>query len=388
MLKLPRPMSALLMVTLPFAATGAEVAGSVGPVDARAAAAAKAGAHDKAVEEAFTRALATPAQVASTKEAAPQEDPPRVTPPATARSVARVAGSQPDDPRGRHGEVRNDLQIGPQSLVLDRLAAQAELSPDSLQAGFAYRLALDDAGAAHHLFGASLESARCQDDAKCGLRWFGFAGISPKAAQGFAVPRGAGGKPPLHTGHLGWSAALGAAGVSYPGRLLSFAADGQLEALSIDYARSTGSAASRTSRTLDQLRLRGTTRIAVGPWSGSLRIAGYVYSGTAPESFQLVPLRGALVDDDSAGLAAAPQSFQARLEGRCDASSGFSVAASYGYLSYVGPYWTSANLISAGIAQRIGHLRAGFGLVYQAETHRSEVGSSTLFGTATLGASY
>ncbi len=311
-------------------------------------------------------------------------------PSATANGFTPVPREEIEGARGRHAEVRNDLQIGPQSLVLNHLAARAELSPGSLQAGFTYRLVLDDAGAAHHLFGASLESARCPDDAGCGLRWFGFAGLSPSASQGFPVQGGVNGRTTSHTDQLGWSAAVGAAGLSYSGRLLSFAADGQLEALSIDYSRNTETSPppAATSGTLDQVRLRGTAGIASGAWSGSLRIAGYVYAGEAPETFQLAPLRGALVDDDTAGLAGAPQSFQARLEGRYDSTSGLSLQASYGYLSYVGPYWTSANLVAASVSQRLGHFRVGFGLVYEGESDRSGASYPTLFGTGTLGASF
>jgi hypothetical protein len=307
-----------------------------------------------------------------------------------ANSFTPVPRDEPSDGRSRHAEVRNDLQIGPQSLVLNHLEAKAEIAPESVQAGFTYRFALDDAGAAHHLFGASLSSARCPDDAGCGVRWFGFAGISPSAQQGFAVQRSVSGNTTSHTDQLGWSSFLGAGGVSYAGRLLSFAADGQLEALSIDYARNTepGGTPSLTSGSLDQLRLRGTAGIGSGPWSGSLRLAGYVYAGTAPESFQLVPLRGALVDDDTPGLAGAPQSFQARLEGRYDSASGLSLSASYGYLSYVGPYWSSANLLAANVSQRFGHFRVGFGVVYEGETDRTGAGYPTVFGTGTLGASF
>lgn len=285
----------------------------------------------------------------------------------------------------RHADVRNDLQVGPQSLVLDKLTARTEISPESLQAGLAYRFALDDAGAAHHLFGASLESSRCQEDAGCGFRWSAFAGFSPQSSQAFASGAGR-----AHTDQLGWSAGVAAGSVSYGGRLLSFALDGQFEALSIDYARNTepGGNLTRTAGSLDQLRLRGTAGIASGPWSGSLRVAGYAYAGNAPESFQLVPLRGALIDDDSAGLAGGPQSFQARLEGRYDAASGLSLAASYGYLSYVGPYWSSANLLAAGVSQRFGRFRVGFGLVYEGETDRTGAGFPTLFGTGTVGASF
>ena len=310
--------------------------------------------------------------------------------PALANSFTPVPRDDPSDARSRHAEVRNDLQVGPQSLVLNHLEARAEIAPESLQAGFTYRVALDDAGAAHHLFGASLSSARCPDDAGCGVRWFGFAGISPSASQAYSVQRGVGGNTTSHTDSLGWSSFVGATGVSYAGRLLSFAADGQLEALSIDYTSNTepGGTHNHIPGTLDQLRLRGTAGIASGPWSGSLRLAGYVYSGTAPETFQLVPLRGALVDDDTAGLASAPQSFQARLEGRYDATSGLSLSASYGYLSYVGPHWSSANLLAANVSQRFGRFRVGFGLVYEGETDSSGNGSPTLFGTGTLGASF
>ena len=309
-------------------------------------------------------------------------------PPALSSSLGPIPRDEAGQGRVRRIEVRNDLQIGPQSLVLDHLSARAEVSPESLQAGFTYRFALDDAGAAHHLFGASLESARCADDAGCGLRWFGFAGLSPSAAQTFAVQRTVSGKTSSHTDQLGWSAGLGAAGVSYSGRLLSFAADGQLEALSIEYTRNSDSAPARTSGTLDQLRLRATAGIAQGSWSGSMRVAGYVYAGAAPESFQLVPLRGALVDDDSPGLSGGPQSFQARLEGRYDSPAGLSLAASYGYLSYVGPYWTSANLLAASVSQRFGRFRLGLGLVYEGETDRTGAGYPTLFGTGTAGASF
>jgi hypothetical protein len=293
--------------------------------------------------------------------------------------------------RVRHAEVRNELQVGPDLLILDRLTAQAEVVPESLQAGFVYRLALDDAGVAHHLFGVSLESARCTDGAACGVRYALRAGYSPQASGAFGVQRRVANKLGQHTDELGWSATVFAGGLGYSGRTLSFMTDTQVESLAVEYLRNRDLPnPTRVAGTLTQARLRGTVGAISGNFSATARIAGYAYFGEQrdqPSSLN-APMRGALIDDELAGLAGAPQAFQARLEGRYDSAGGLSLALSYGYLSYTSPGWSSAHLGAANVSQRFGRFRLGLGLLLEDELDTRGSDYPTLFATATLGASF
>ncbi len=112
-----------------------------------------------------------PAAVASAPAPAPQP----AAPPVAAATLPVARDEQQRRPRA--ADAVNDLQIGPQSLILDRLQARGEIVPGGVQLDFGYRLAIDEATAAHHLFSLGISSARCAAD-PCGLRWFARGGTS------------------------------------------------------------------------------------------------------------------------------------------------------------------------------------------------------------------
>ena len=81
--------------------------------------------------------------------------------PAANASSALALPRDEQPPKRRSAEVVNDLQLGPQSLVLDNFFARGDIVPGALQLDFGYRFAIDDAAAPHQLFLAGLESGRC-----------------------------------------------------------------------------------------------------------------------------------------------------------------------------------------------------------------------------------
>ena len=291
--------------------------------------------------------------------------------------------------RPRAADVVNQLQLGPQSLILDNLLARGELIPGSLQLDFGYRLAIDDAAAPHHLFSAGLESSRCAPGDACGLRWFVRGGLGPHNASDFKVDRKINGVTGTHKDTLGWSANVLAAGLGYTGVTLSFLADAQLEALTEEYLRNVDLASPpRVSGSVNQLRLRGTAGAISGPFSGQLRVAAYSYSGVSTDTLKDVPMRGALIEDDLPGLAGALQSFSARLDGRWESRGGLQLSATYAYLGYVGPVWSSAHIFAGSVSQKLGRFRIGIGLVGEQEYDAKGASYPTLFGTGTVAAAF
>jgi hypothetical protein len=287
--------------------------------------------------------------------------------------------------RVRAAEVTNAIQVGPESLILDELRASGEILPGALQLDFGYRFATDDTSAVHHLFLGGLESGRCPEGESCGLHWFVRAGFGPRSDGSHKVA----GKTVM-TDSLAWSAGIGQAGLGLTGKTVSFLVDGQFEQLAADYLRTTadGKTALQQSATVKQIRLGATVSAVSGAWSGSLRAAGYVYGGDDTSKLKDVPLRGALVDDGTPGLASALQTFAARAEGRWDGASGTSLSLSYGYLAYTGAQWSAAHLGSISLSQRFGRFRIGAGLIVENELDPAGAGFMTVFGTGTLGASF
>ena len=308
---------------------------------------------------------------------------------ASSRGFVAVPRDEAPQHRARALQVDNQLQVGPDSLILDRLEARGELMPGALQLDFGYRFAIDDAAAAHHLFSVGLESGSCLAGDACGARWFLRGGFGPRSSANYAVSRKIGTTVGNHTDSLGWSANILQAGAGFTGATVSFLADAQLEALSAEYLRNVDQAGPlRESGDLKQVRLRGTVGVVNGPWSAQARVAGYLYAGADPATLKDVPLRGALIDDELPGLAGAPQSLSARLEGGWEAPTGTSLRLSYGYLSYAGPVWSSANLFAGGLSQKVGHFRLGGGVVVEQEQDSKGNSYPTVFGTVTLGASF
>ena len=308
--------------------------------------------------------------------------------PATASAVLAVPRDEQPQ-RRRAAEVVNDLQLGPQSLVLDNLFARGELLPGALQLDFGYRFAIDDAGAPHHLFLAGLESGRCLAGDACGLRWFARGGFGPHNANVYSVDRRVNGTLGTHQDTLGWSANVLQAGLGYGFATATVLADAQLEGLTEEYLKNIDLAGPpRVNGSLRQLRLRGSVGLQGGGFSAQARVATYSYSGDPAASFKDVPLRGALLEDDMPGLAGALQSFSARLEGRWESAGGFALAASYGYLSYLGPIWSNANIFAGSVTQRFGRFRIGLGIVAEQEADAQGNGYPTVFGTGSVGAAF
>jgi hypothetical protein len=291
--------------------------------------------------------------------------------------------------RPRSAEVLNDLQLGPQSLILDNLFARGDILPGKLQLDFGYRLATDDAGAPHHLFLIGLESGRCTTGDACGLRWFARGGLGPHDAGDYRVDRRVNGTMGTHRDTLGWGANVLQAGIGYAASTVSFVADGQLEGLTAEYLRNVDLASpARVSGSLNQLRLRGTLGLQSGGFGVLARIAAYAYSGDSTATFKDVPMRGALIEDDMPGLAGALQSLSARLEGRWESRGGTGLALSYSYLSYAGPVWSNAHIFAGSISQRLGRFRIGLGLVAEQESDVQGNGYPTLFGTGSVSAAF
>lgn len=291
--------------------------------------------------------------------------------------------------RPRQAEVVNDVQIGPQSLILDNLTARGDLVPGSVQLDFGYRLALDDAAAPHHLFALGLESARCNRGDACGLRWFLRGGFGPHNASDFKVDRTVNGVAGTHKDTLGWSANLAQAGIGYTGVTGEFMADAQYEALTEEYLRNIDlSSPARVNGSLNQLRLRGTAGVQSGGFEAQARVAFYSYSGDPTANFKDVPMRGALIEDDLPGLAGALQSFSARGEVSWESRGGTRLSGSYSFLSYVGPVWSTAHVFAGGISQKVSRFRIGIGLVAEQEIDAKGTGYPTVFGTGTLGAAF
>ena len=310
---------------------------------------------------------------------------------APAASSATVLAIPRDEQpqRKRAAEVVNDLQLGPQSLILDNLSARGEILPGVLQLDFGYRFAIDDAAAPHHLFLAGLESGRCLAGDACGLRWFARGGFGPHNASAYSVDRRVNGTQGTHRDTLGWSSNVLQGGVGYSGATLTALADAQLEGLTTEYLKNIDLAGPpRVNGSLRQLRLRGTVGVQGGGFSAQARVATYAYSGDSTALFKDVPMRGALLEDDMPGLAGALQSLSARLEGRWESAGGFALAASYGYLSYAGPVWSNANIFAGAVSQRFGRFRIGVGIVAEQEADAQGNGYPTVFGTGSVGAAF
>jgi hypothetical protein len=291
--------------------------------------------------------------------------------------------------RPRAAEVVNDLQLGPQSLVLDRLSARGDILPGTLQLDFGYRFATDDASAPHHLFLVGFESGRCAPGEACGLRWFARGGFGPHSAGDFTVDRRINGTAGTHRDSLGWGANVLQLGGGYAASAVSFVADAQVEGLTAEYLRNVDLAGpSRVSGSLTQTRLRGTLGLQSGSVGLQARIAGYAYSGDSTSTFKDVPMRGALIEDDLPGLAGALQSFSGRLDVRWESRSGTALAVSYGYLAYTGPTWSGAHIFAGQISQQMGRFRIGLGLVAEQELDAQGNGYPTVFGTGSVGAAF
>jgi hypothetical protein len=310
--------------------------------------------------------------------------------PAAAISPAPASMNSVEDTeyqqKTRAAEVRNDLQVGPDALLLDHLAARAEAFPGSLQIDLGYRFAIDDARAFHHLFALGVESARCGD---CKLSWFVRGGLGPNSNANYGVVRQVNGTNGTHTDNLAWSANLIQAGAGWAQDGWWTQADTQLEWLSESYLRNVDlGGAPGTSASILQARLRASGGLSNGPWSGELRFAGYLYSGDSTAQFASLPMRGALIEDDLPGLAGALQSLSLRAQGRWETQGGFSVTAGAGYLGYVGPSWSGGYIVNGGVAQKFGRYRAGLGVVYENESDSSGNTYPTVFVTATVGATF
>lgn len=402
----PAPVAPAPVAPAPVAPAAAAYSAAPAPVAAAPAGSGRALVRPNARTDSSDRALAKPA-VASGSNAQPSASPASLRSGSTgstgsggglasSRTLSPAQTVVPRDEggsRSRHIDLSDEAQIGPSSLVLNRLTARGELVPDSVQASFGYRFAIDEASAAHHLFAVGVESSRCEAGISCGALWFLNAGYSPQSDSTFAVVR-SNPKPVNATDQLGWSATTAAAGLGYSGKTYSFLADGQFEELNAQYLKNVGNSPTRTSSTIDQLRLRATLAATGGGFTAAFRLAGYAYPGKDASTVRGVPLRGALIDDDLGGLAIAPQGFLARVEGRYESAGGFGAQLSYGYLGYAGADWQGAHLIGLGLSQRLGRFHLGVGLAIQEEVPTLMPASasagdySTVFGTGTLGASF
>jgi hypothetical protein len=299
--------------------------------------------------------------------------------------VAAPRDEQPRRPRS--AEVVNELQIGPQSLILDRLEARGDIVPGGAQLEFGYRLAIDDATAAHHMFSLGVASPKCAES--CGLRWFLRAGLGPRNSNNFGVVRTVNGVTVAQTDSLSWAANVLQFGAGWQGSSLFAMADVQEEALAEDYAQNVKSTNPPSVHgSLQQWRVRGTAGLQRGSWSAQVRVAGYAYGGDPTANFKNVPVRGALVEDDLPGLAGALQSFSARAEGSFQIREGTDLSASYGFISYTGPVWSNANILAASLGQRLGRFRLSIGVVYELEMDAQSNSYPTVFGTGSLGASF
>ncbi|HUJ25069.1 MAG TPA: hypothetical protein VLW85_03560 [Myxococcales bacterium] len=336
-----------------------------------------------------------PVKVASVAPAAViAAPPPPAAAPAPAPAAVAAAMPVPRDEqvqrRPRSAEVVNDLQIGPQSLILDRLQARGDIVPRGVQLEFGYRLAIDDASAPHHLFSLGVASPKCAESGvACGLRWFVRGGLGPRNSSSFGVERHVNGVDVAQTDSLGWAANVFQAGLGYSAASFFAAADAQLEALAEDYAQNLMSTdPPQVHGSLQQWRLRASAGLQRGALTAQVRVAGYAYGGDPTATFKNVPVRGALVEDDMPGLAGALQRFSARAEGTYLLREGTDVSASYGFISYVGPAWSNANIFSATVGQKLGRFRLALGLVYELEQDAQANGYPTLFGTGSLAASF
>ncbi len=322
--------------------------------------------------------------------------------PLTGASASAERASAPGGQQGQRRQIEVDdaLQIGPQSLVINRLTAAADLAPGALpvRGTFAYRLAVDEASALHHYFFLGAESARDADGRDPALRWSALAGLSPNAANTYGAVHSANGKLNNTADNLGWSsfALAGSLGHSFAredGTLYGLLADAQLQDLSVQYRPGArpGVQAVILNTGLDQLRLRAAGTASSGRLEGLLQLGVYLHVGGSTDSLRGVPLRGALLEDDLGGLAMAPQSISARLGGTVHLLQQLSASLSYTYLGYSSADWSAGHLIHADLSDRFGRLRASLGFTWQYDAPVvTAPGSgvadySTLFLTGSIG---
>lgn len=308
---------------------------------------------------------------------------PAETPPMALVNAAAVAPAPVEPPRTipvprdeqpaarRRANVRDEFQLGPQSLVLNRLSAGVDAVPGALAATFAYRLINDDAGALHHHFALGAQSAADAD-----VHWFANAGFGPDADNAYRIPRSS------TSNRLGWSAYTLAAGASKPfprgATVFDLSADAQVQALSVGAAAIIGGAQRTVDVSLKQVRLRGGAALQSGPFSASAQAGAFVYLGDAPATLRGLPLRGVFIDDDLGGLASAPQSFQARAAGAVDLGRHLTADLSYSYLGYTDADWAGAHLVHAALAVRFGSLRGSLGLTWQYDVPQSAAPNSSV----------
>jgi len=294
----------------------------------------------------------------------------------------------------RRAEIRDDIQVGPQSLILNRLRGAADIVPGSVAGAFSYRLAIDDATALHHGFGLGVESARPAEGAPEGFRWFAGATLLPSASNAYGVNRRVNGQDRLMRDEMGWSGWALAGGASHRfGKSEGYAVAGdvQLQNVSVHYVRNANASGAPIDGDLKQLRLRAAGTATSGRWSGTAQIAAYLQIGDEPGKFRGAPLRGALLEDDLAGLAVAPQSLFARIAGEVELGQTLEARASYGFLSYAGSDWSSSHFLHGELSDRFGRLKAALGFTWQLDnpqtaTPGSGLGDySTLFVTGSIG---
>jgi hypothetical protein len=273
-----------------------------------------------------------------------------------------------DEPRpGRRADLRDDLQVGPQSLVLNRLSGSVDALPGAVAATFAYRLVNDDAGALHHHVSLGAQSAEPRERER-DLRWFASAGFGPSADNAYRIPRSS------TSNQLGWSAFTLAGGaarsIARGDSLIDLSLDAQLQGLSLHAAAQIAGAQQRLDVSTKQLRLRGGASLQTGRWAASAELGGFLYLGDNPEKLRGLPLRGVFIDDDLGGLASAPQSYQARLGGTVELGSSFTAGLRYSYLAYAEADWAGAHLVHGELAGRSGRLRGSIGLTWQYDAPR------------------
>ena len=315
--------------------------------------------------------------------------------PASERLVAipHDEASRPE----RHAEIRDDVQVGPQSLVANRLSATADLSPGSVAGTFAYRLGLDDSGAMHHTFllGAG-SAALAEGEPDLNVRWFANGSFTPAADNAYAVTRRIGTQTQPMQDRLGWSGYGVAGGLAKSfvrdGSGFEVSADLQLQGLSLGYSKNANLATFEHSDVATkQLRLRGGAGYQSGSFSGLVQVAGYAWLGDGTEKLRGLPLRGVFLEDDLGGLAAAPQAFETRLGGALEISQTVTASVRYTYLGYSNSDWSGAHLFHAEGAARFGRVRAALGFTWQYDAPQvSAPGAglgdySTLYLTGTIG---
>ncbi|MBS2023625.1 MAG: hypothetical protein JST92_14575 [Deltaproteobacteria bacterium] len=300
--------------------------------------------------------------------------------------------------RSRKFNLSDDLQVGPQGLVVNQLRASGEVAPAVAVATFSYRFVRDDAAAGHHGFFIGAESPACDADGPCGLRLWANLGFMPNSENSYLIDRAVSGSVHTMADHLGWSSVAARAGLG--GRFqngFGLGGEAQLQTVSLDYTRNVNSSTDKTHEAaqLNQVKLHGTLSYASGSFELLGTIGGNLYAGGDPATATTgMPMRGVFLDAQTFGLASAPQGFEMRLEGRKDFAFGLSASIAYQFQTYAGEEWKNANLIGARLSQKIGVFDLGLGLVVQLDApavlpQGASAGDySAMYGMGTVGATF